>query len=161
MFHIFLYWFQPLSVQNLLAGASLPTYTRSWFVKNKFENLFLVGCWNLNGLFLETLQLTVIDMLVYIVWINVAPDTNPVRWSRPLRVLFIINFSDGKQVFLSFDTDWTVLSCFYLWHTFCLYVLYGLVCWSVVVSQRWHYVDLYQADFVDCHSFNFWGNMTA
>ncbi|KAK7476229.1 hypothetical protein BaRGS_00032505 [Batillaria attramentaria] len=51
-----------------------------------------------NYMVIGTIVLTVIDMIAYIVWINVAPDTHPVRWSRPLRVLFIINFSDGKQI---------------------------------------------------------------
>ena len=37
-------------------------------------------------------------MLCYIIWVNVAPDTHAVRWSRPLRALYIINFSDGRQV---------------------------------------------------------------
>ncbi|XP_076441597.1 uncharacterized protein LOC143280798 [Babylonia areolata] len=51
-----------------------------------------------NYMVIGTIILTVIDMITYIVWTNAAPDTNPVRWSRPLRPLFIINFSDGKQI---------------------------------------------------------------
>nr|KAG5691635.1 hypothetical protein BaRGS_023806 [Batillaria attramentaria] len=60
------------------------------------KNYMVIGTIVYGGIFV--LQLTVIDMIAYIVWINVAPDTHPVRWSRPLRVLFIINFSDGKQI---------------------------------------------------------------
>ncbi|KAL8589847.1 hypothetical protein ACOMHN_020850 [Nucella lapillus] len=51
-----------------------------------------------NYMVVGTIFLTVIDIFSYIVWVNVAPDSNPVRWSRPLRPLFIINFSDGKQI---------------------------------------------------------------
>ncbi|CAL1540973.1 unnamed protein product [Lymnaea stagnalis] len=51
-----------------------------------------------NIVVIVVILLTILDMICYIIWINVAPDTHPVRWSRPLRSLFIINFPDGKQV---------------------------------------------------------------
>ncbi|KAL5008962.1 hypothetical protein ScPMuIL_014543 [Solemya velum] len=51
-----------------------------------------------NILVVITLMLTVIDMIGYIIWVNVSPGTNAVRWSRPLRPLFIVNFSDGRQI---------------------------------------------------------------
>ena len=38
------------------------------------------------------------DIIVYSIWISLAPDTNPVRWSRPLRPLFIVNFPQARQV---------------------------------------------------------------
>ena len=69
-----------------------------------FAMLFLFLIYFLCVWIVQKLQLTVIDMICYIIWINVAPDTNPVRWSRPLRPLFIINFSDGKQVSLLHPT---------------------------------------------------------
>ncbi|CAG5119818.1 unnamed protein product [Candidula unifasciata] len=51
-----------------------------------------------NVMVLSVIILTMVDMIGYIIWINVAPDTHPVRWSRPLRPLFIINFPAGKQI---------------------------------------------------------------
>lgn len=52
------------------------------------KNLMVVGI----------IALTILDMICYIIWVNAAPDKNPVRWSRPLRSLLIINFSDGRQI---------------------------------------------------------------
>ncbi|KAH3852239.1 two pore calcium channel protein 1-like isoform X1 [Dreissena polymorpha] len=51
-----------------------------------------------NLMVIAIIALTIIDMICYIAWVNAAPDTNPVRWSRPLRALLIINFSDGRQI---------------------------------------------------------------
>lgn len=51
-----------------------------------------------NILILAIIVLTFLDMICFLIWDNVAHDTNPIRWSRPLRPLFIINFSDGKQI---------------------------------------------------------------
>ncbi|BFZ06995.1 hypothetical protein BsWGS_10034 [Bradybaena similaris] len=51
-----------------------------------------------NIMVLSVIILTVIDIICYIIWINLAPDTHPVRWSRPLRPLFIINFPAGRQI---------------------------------------------------------------
>lgn len=48
-------------------------------------------------------QLTFIDMICYVIWDNVTHSTRPIRWSRPLRPLFLINFPDGKQVGLSLN----------------------------------------------------------
>ncbi|XP_064622420.1 uncharacterized protein LOC135484707 [Lineus longissimus] len=42
-----------------------------------------------------------LDMICFIVWVNLD-DTFAIRWSRPLRPLFIINFSDGRQIRRSF-----------------------------------------------------------
>ncbi|KAI8787824.1 two pore calcium channel protein 1 [Biomphalaria glabrata] len=47
---------------------------------------------------LVMILLTILDMISYIIWSNVDTDVPPVRWSRPLRPLFIINFPDGKQI---------------------------------------------------------------
>ncbi|CAC5394144.1 TPCN3 [Mytilus coruscus] len=51
-----------------------------------------------NILILAIIVLTFLDMICFLIWDNVAHETNPIRWSRPLRPLFIINFSDGKQI---------------------------------------------------------------
>ncbi|KAH9509193.1 hypothetical protein Btru_049330 [Bulinus truncatus] len=51
-----------------------------------------------NIVVLVVIVLTLLDMIAYIVWSNVASQVRPVRWSRPLRPLFIINFPDGKQI---------------------------------------------------------------
>jgi len=51
-----------------------------------------------NIMVIGTILLTILDIFCYIIWINAAPDSNPVRWSRPLRSLLIINFSDGRQI---------------------------------------------------------------
>ncbi|GFR69062.1 two pore calcium channel protein 1 [Elysia marginata] len=42
--------------------------------------------------------LTYVDMICFIIWRNVATSGRPIRWSRCLRPLFIINFPDGKQI---------------------------------------------------------------
>ncbi|CAH1791470.1 unnamed protein product [Owenia fusiformis] len=42
--------------------------------------------------------LTLLDMVVYLFWVNFAPNANPVRWSRPLRAFYIINFAEGRQI---------------------------------------------------------------
>ncbi|XP_012942639.1 two pore calcium channel protein 1 [Aplysia californica] len=51
-----------------------------------------------NIIVMVSIVLTLIDMICYIIWQNMSPDTHPVRWSRPLRPLFIVNFPDGKQI---------------------------------------------------------------
>lgn len=51
-----------------------------------------------NIMVIGIITLTIIDMICYVIWINKAPDSHPVRWSRPLRSLLIINFSDGRQI---------------------------------------------------------------
>lgn len=69
--------------------------------------LYLYSDWTfvfsniLPGFFLR--QLTFIDMICYVIWENVTHSTRPIRWSRPLRPLFLINFPDGKQVGLSLN----------------------------------------------------------
>ena len=50
------------------------------------------------------MQLVAIDMVGYIIWVNVtspAVAAKAVRWSRPLRPLFLINFPEGRQVRLT------------------------------------------------------------
>ena len=50
------------------------------------------------------MQLVAVDMVGYIVWVNVsspAVAVKAVRWSRPLRPLFLINFPEGRQVRLT------------------------------------------------------------
>ncbi|KAK3094057.1 hypothetical protein FSP39_023541 [Pinctada imbricata] len=42
--------------------------------------------------------LTVIDIICYLIWDNLQSPSHAIRWSRPLRPLFMINFPDGKQV---------------------------------------------------------------
>ena len=42
-------------------------------------------------------------MFCYIIWVNVATPAiaaKAVRWSRPLRPLFLVNFPEGRQVSL-------------------------------------------------------------
>ncbi|KAK3605493.1 hypothetical protein CHS0354_004046 [Potamilus streckersoni] len=51
-----------------------------------------------NIMVIGIITLTILDIVCYIIWTNVAPDTHPIRWSRPLRSLLIINFSDGRQI---------------------------------------------------------------
>ncbi|WAR18392.1 TPC1-like protein [Mya arenaria] len=51
-----------------------------------------------NIMVIGIITLTILDIICYIAWVNAAPDSHPVRWSRPLRSLLIINFSDGKQI---------------------------------------------------------------
>ncbi|XP_070181099.1 two pore calcium channel protein 1-like [Littorina saxatilis] len=51
-----------------------------------------------NYMIIGTIVLTILDMITYIIWVNQSWTTHPVRWSRPLRPFFIINFSDGKQI---------------------------------------------------------------
>lgn len=74
-----------------LDWVKLYSYTDWTFV---FSNI-------LPGFFLR--QLTFIDMICYVIWDNVTHSTRPIRWSRPLRPLFLINFPDGKQVGLSLN----------------------------------------------------------
>ncbi|XP_059167461.1 two pore calcium channel protein 1-like [Physella acuta] len=62
----------------------------------QYSKVFLKDAKNI--VVLVVIILTLIDMIGYIVWTNVAPDSHPVRWSRALRPLFIINFPDGKQI---------------------------------------------------------------
>ncbi|XP_013398841.1 two pore calcium channel protein 1 [Lingula anatina] len=47
---------------------------------------------------LVTIILTCLDMIIYIFWINLAPYAHPVRWSRALRPLYMINFAEGRQI---------------------------------------------------------------
>ncbi|XP_022331282.2 uncharacterized protein LOC111129290 [Crassostrea virginica] len=51
-----------------------------------------------NILILVIIVLTFIDMICYVIWDNANTSTRPIRWSRPLRPLFLINFPDGKQI---------------------------------------------------------------
>ncbi|KAL4238880.1 Ion transport protein [Mactra antiquata] len=51
-----------------------------------------------NIMVIGIIVLTILDMITYGLWTKFAPDTHPVRWSRPLRSLLIINFSDGRQI---------------------------------------------------------------
>ncbi|XP_023225433.1 two pore calcium channel protein 1-like isoform X2 [Centruroides sculpturatus] len=51
-----------------------------------------------NLLILSAILLTGIDMICYAVLVNAGHSDISVRWSRPLRPIFIINFSENKQV---------------------------------------------------------------
>ncbi|XP_053376398.1 two pore channel protein 2-like isoform X2 [Mercenaria mercenaria] len=63
-------------------------FSRSSIFWRDTKNIMVIGI----------ITLTIIDMICYVIWVNEAPDSNPVRWSRPLRSLLIINFSDGRQI---------------------------------------------------------------
>lgn len=49
-------------------------------------------------LVLATILLTAIDMACYIGLINSGYEEFAYRWSRPFRPIFMINFSESKQV---------------------------------------------------------------
>ncbi|XP_074647512.1 uncharacterized protein LOC141903307 [Tubulanus polymorphus] len=51
-----------------------------------------------NIIVLVCIILTWLDMICFIIWANLVSEDKAIRWSRPLRPLFIINFSDGRQV---------------------------------------------------------------
>ena len=44
------------------------------------------------------LQATLVDMLIYAVLRQIYPDGHHVRYTRLLRAIVIVNFSDGRQV---------------------------------------------------------------
>ena len=73
------------------------------FIKKVVYTRFPPGPPSLNNKCSEWLfspQLTIIDMMCYCIWVTVAasgPEV-AVRWSRPLRPLFLINFPEGRQV---------------------------------------------------------------
>ncbi|XP_060568420.1 uncharacterized protein LOC132727023 [Ruditapes philippinarum] len=60
--------------------------TKSFF--RDIKNSFIIGI----------ITLTVIDMLVFIIMKQTMPDSRIVRYSRALRPLLIVNFSDGRQI---------------------------------------------------------------
>ncbi|XP_055957374.1 two pore calcium channel protein 1 isoform X1 [Patella vulgata] len=104
---------------------------------------------------LSTIILTVLDIICYIIWNQVAPDTNPVRWSRPLRPLFIINFSDGKQVRRAFRNIrrtvpeiMNVLILFFL--SVLLFALLALKLFSKRNSLEYPNGDPYFKNYWDC-----------
>ncbi|XP_041352429.1 two pore calcium channel protein 1-like [Gigantopelta aegis] len=52
-----------------------------------------------NILVISSIVLMLIDIIVFVIWTNnVEAPQRAIRWSRSLRPLFIVNFSDGKQV---------------------------------------------------------------
>ena len=58
----------------------------------------------LNKFNLHCIQLIGIDMVCYTMWKELAPPDvadKAVRWSRPLRPLYLINFPQGRQVVMS------------------------------------------------------------
>lgn len=61
----------------------------------KMENLWLDRKYILVVIII---LLTILDMFGYIIWIVIAPGTNAVRWSRPLRPFLCVNFPEGRQV---------------------------------------------------------------
>ena len=52
-----------------------------------------------------TFQVTLLDMVVYIVLKNTGYSKYAIRWSRVLRPAFIINFSESRQVGISIDVE--------------------------------------------------------
>ncbi|ESO94329.1 hypothetical protein LOTGIDRAFT_232558 [Lottia gigantea] len=102
-----------------------------------------------------TIILMILDIICYIIWVNVAPDTNPVRWSRPLRPLFIVNFSDGKQVRRAFRNIrktvpeiLNVLILFFL--SVLLFALLALKLFSKRNSLTYPNGDPYFKTYLDC-----------
>lgn len=52
-----------------------------------------------NLIVVTTIILTFIDIICYSVWSSLAGESShPIRWSRPLRPLFIINLPEGRQI---------------------------------------------------------------
>ena len=56
------------------------------------------------------LQLTTLDMLVFIILTNVFPDHRHIRYSRVLRAVLIVNFSDGRQVHITKTRPYNILA---------------------------------------------------
>ncbi|WAR18842.1 hypothetical protein MAR_002481, partial [Mya arenaria] len=44
------------------------------------------------------IALIVVDMIVYLIWLRAVPNGHHVRFSRILRPLVLVNFSDGRQI---------------------------------------------------------------
>ncbi|XP_067942025.1 two pore calcium channel protein 1-like [Watersipora subatra] len=56
-----------------------------------------------NYVVIALIALSLIDIMCYVIWRSVAPESpnhfpHPIRWSRPLRPLFIINFPQARQI---------------------------------------------------------------
>ncbi|KAH3844389.1 uncharacterized protein LOC127873579 [Dreissena polymorpha] len=51
-----------------------------------------------NTILIMIIVVTLIDMVVYLIWKHVDPEANHVRFSRVLRAIVIVNFSDGRQI---------------------------------------------------------------
>ncbi|XP_021370570.1 two pore calcium channel protein 1-like [Mizuhopecten yessoensis] len=107
-----------------------------------------------NILIIVSIILTFLDIICYIIWVNVAPNSNPVRWSRPLRPLFIINFSDGKQVRRAFRNIrrtvpeiMNVLILFLL--SVLLFALLALKLFSKRQGMKYPYGQLYFKNYLD------------
>ncbi|XP_045185027.2 uncharacterized protein LOC123543029 [Mercenaria mercenaria] len=60
--------------------------TKSFF--KDVKNIFIIGI----------LVLTILDMLLFVILKQVIPDGRDVRYTRVLRPLLIVNFSDGRQI---------------------------------------------------------------
>ncbi|XP_069116582.1 uncharacterized protein [Argopecten irradians] len=107
-----------------------------------------------NILIIVSIILTFIDIIGYIIWKNVAPDQTAIRWSRPLRPLFIINFSDGKQVRRAFRNIrrtvpeiMNVLILFLL--SVLLFGLLALKLFSKRQGMKYPYGQLYFKNYLD------------
>ncbi|GFO10198.1 two pore calcium channel protein 1 [Plakobranchus ocellatus] len=89
------------------------------------------------------LLLSFLDMMCYIIWENLAKSGHPIRWSRFLRPLFIINFPDGKQIRRAFrNIRRTVPDIMNVLILFLLSVLlFGLLALKLFYRRDIHYPD--------------------
>ncbi|KAI0227845.1 Two pore calcium channel protein 1A [Lamellibrachia satsuma] len=110
-----------------------------------------------NIVVIVTIILIAVDMLGYIVWVNVAsPEVaaKAIRWSRPLRPLFLVNFPEGRQLRKAFRNILRTLPD--VGHILALFLasiaIFALLALKLIQNRSLEYPDgrLYFNNYFEC-----------
>lgn len=84
--------------------------------------------------------LSVLDIISYSIWAGIDESSNPIRWSRPLRPLFIINFPHARQIRRAFrNIRRTILEIVFVLILFLLSVmLFALLALKIFGKKNLH-----------------------
>lgn len=98
--------------------------------------------------------LAFVDLVCYYVWYYALPDADPIRWSRCLRPLFIVNFPQGRQVRTAFRNIRRSLAeiVYVLFLLLCSILLFALLASKLFSKRQLTYPDgrPYMATYWDC-----------
>uniref|UniRef100_X2AIS5 Ion transport domain-containing protein n=1 Tax=Capitella teleta TaxID=283909 RepID=X2AIS5_CAPTE len=97
-----------------------------------------------NLIVMGTIALTFIDMMCYSMWSSLGgPSAHPIRWSRPLRPLFIINLPEGRQIRKAFrNIRRTLPDIFYVLLLFIASIaIFALLALKLMLKRNLHYPD--------------------
>jgi len=104
------------------------------------------------------IMLSFADMISCCVWANVMAPSDAVRWSRPLRPLFLINFPEGRQIRKAFrNIRRTLPDIFYVLVLFILSIaIFALMGLKLFQKRDLHYSDAEKTPYFTNYFECFW-----